>query len=64
MVAEETHSEAHQLQHGIGNLRATTTDTSGTSGTQNYTNYRKRDQESVKEVCKNKERHEVLSNTA
>lgn len=61
MVAEETHSEAHQLQHGIGNLRATATDT---SGTQNYTNYRKRDQEPVKEVCKNKEHHEVLSNTA
>lgn len=32
MVAEETLSEAHQLQHGIGNLRATTTDTSGTTG--------------------------------
>lgn len=32
MVAEETLSEAHQLQHGIGNLRATATDTSGTTG--------------------------------
>ena len=32
MVAEETLSEAHQLQHGIGNLRATTTDTSVTTG--------------------------------
>lgn len=32
MVAEETLSEAHQLQHGIGNLRATTTATSVTTG--------------------------------